>query len=178
MSPRRAFYTRLQVMRYFHVTMRTVIRWEGVHLTKLRDPNDPTGRGVIYEGTEVESWARLRARRGSGTYRIGDVSDEESGVAAAPVQPRNQSAKPGKTRAALDRRIAARAREEREEREQSSRDDETAKESKGSSRPQVAPDDELERWNRQIDERKRRWEAEHPKGEESEIEPPASAKKK
>ena len=83
--------------------------------------------------------------------------------------------------AALDRRIAARAREEREEREereQSSRDDETAKESKGSSRPQVAPDDELERWNRQIDERKRRWEAEHPKGEESEIEPPASAKKK
>ena len=97
MSPRRAFYTRKQAARYCGVCIRSVIRWEGVHLTRLHDPRAKSGRGVMYEGGELERWARRRVRdREAQSIREMQPLDDDSDASQptpkpAPANPRKAS---------------------------------------------------------------------------------------
>jgi hypothetical protein len=146
MCPRRLFYTRQEVAEYCGVNLRSVIRWEGVHLTKLHDPDDP--RRVVYEGTEVESWERTRRRRDSGTHRI-----RRRGIPRRPISEA--------------RALAIMAAGEAAKAEKRPMIAKTLTAPSGAPGPTTPPprdesDDALERWEREIDERKRRWQAEHP----------------
>jgi hypothetical protein len=163
MSPRRLFYTRQEVADYCDVNLRSVIRWEGVHLTKLRDPYDP--RRVVYEGTEVESWERARRRRDSGTHRIrrhGTVRRPISEARALAIAAAGAAAARAEERPVIGKTQSA----------------PIGSTPPASPRSPEEADDALERWEREIDERKRRWEAEHGIGVEEENPPRSSGGRK
>ena len=154
---RQLFYSRAQVARLCGVKPRTVIRWEGVFLTKLKDPSDPSGRRVMYEGTEVENLLRRRyrhesdpahatARQRKRRKKAPKKSDDGGNAKRRAPVPRAKLAEPPPAPPAPEA-----ARESGNAGPPSSR-----------SRLRDEADRALERWDREIDERKRRWEEEHP----------------
>ncbi len=154
---RQLFYSRSQVARLCGVSIRTVIRWEGEFLTKLKDPSDPSGRRVLYEGTEVENLLRRRYRH-------------ESDAAHATVRQRKRRKGPAKKSASAGnaKRGAPVSRPRVAEPLAPPDADSGARESgkagppSSQRRARDEADRALERWDREIDERKRRWDEEHP----------------
>jgi predicted DNA-binding transcriptional regulator AlpA len=149
MSPRRQFYTREQICAFCGVSERQVFRWEEQgRLTKLPDPTDPSGRRVRFDGRQVESWERQRQRRAKNPPKRRRPAMKKARAASAPhTVPRPH---PNPHAEAPNRDFAPGGR--------------------AMTSPRDKADEEMDRWIREIDERKRRWEAEHP--EESEPVPP------
>ncbi len=155
---RQLFYSRPQVARLCGVRPRTVIRWEGVFLTKLKDPSDPSGRRVMYEGTEVENLLRRRYRHENDSAH---ATKRQRKRRRAPAKKSEKAGNAAKRRAPVSRDRAA-------ERPAAPSQSEPARESSKTGPPSSQrrardeADRALERWNREIDERKRRWDEEHP----------------
>ena len=132
-------------------------------MTKLKDPSDPSGRRVMYEGTEVENLLRRRYRH-------------ESDPAHATVRQRKRRSKPAKKSETSGnaKRGAPVSRAKVAKRPPVPPNPDPARET-GKAEPPSSQrlvrdeaDRALERWDREIDERKRRWDEEHP-----DEEPPA-----
>jgi hypothetical protein len=79
-------------MQILGVTDRTLLRWKGKKLHPWPDPDDPSGRRLLYDKSEVDNLARRRQRRGSGSYVIED--DEPVARVAPPPPPLPRSLEP------------------------------------------------------------------------------------
>jgi hypothetical protein len=168
MSPR-AGYTRPEVAALLGVTERSLVRWhqEGKHFHPWRDPSDPSGRRWLYDRNEVDNYYRRRKRRGSGSYRIEDDRDEPD------REPSPTEAKsPDSMRTRLDRMLreigklvgserAAGTAAEKAKTPKTPSEEKGPSEPEGRAREPDATDRELERWTRDVDERKRLWEEAH-----------------
>jgi hypothetical protein len=191
---RRSLYTREDAARICGRSLRTIIRWEEEGLlTRLYDPSDPSGRRVRYAGAEVDALARRQRRLAND-----DALDQEpsSGV----VPPERGSSRPRVPRprrppprhlnpprpALIQARppqkprptAAAKGPARRLVTPEAATPPAPVKEPDMVSHAPFANDKEAEEWLREIDERKRAWEAAEADNTKADDAPPSSAKRR
>ena len=64
MADERTSYTRREVVRILRVSERTLLRMKGHEVHPWGDPDDPSGRRLLYDRTEIDKLARRVPRRG------------------------------------------------------------------------------------------------------------------
>jgi hypothetical protein len=64
MADERTTYTRMEVVRILRVSERTLLRMKGHEVHPWGDPDDPSGRKLLYDRAEIDKLARRSPRRG------------------------------------------------------------------------------------------------------------------